>query len=80
MFESLAVGAMITISAGVAATGGAIATYYNHHTGPGPAYALVIRAHPDPYHSDPGGEWIRIQGAEYGGTAATMYLITGPGD
>ena len=79
MFKSLAACAMITVSAGVAATGGAIATY-NHHTGPGPTYALVIRDHPDPYHSDPGGEWIRIQGVEYGSTAATMHLITGRGD
>jgi len=80
MFKSLAATAVITIGAGVAATGGAVATYSYHHTAPGPVSALAITDHADPYHSDPGGEWIRIEVAPTIGTVPTMHLITAPGD
>jgi hypothetical protein len=77
MFKSIAVGAAITVSAGVAAAGGAVATYYHHATA-GPAYALADLDHADPYHSEPGGEWIRVESPESGGTAVTMHPNLGP--
>jgi hypothetical protein len=77
IFKSIAAGAAITVSAGVAATGGAVATYYHHATA-GPAYALADLDHADPYHSEPSGEWIRVESPESGGTAVTTYLIPGP--
>ena len=79
-FKMIAVGAVITVSAGVAATGGAVATYAYRHTGPGPAYALALTGHADGYHSDPGGEFIRIEPSPVIGTVPTIHLIPGPGD
>ena len=77
-------GAAITVSAGVvatggAATGGAVAAY--HHAGPVPSYTVPIAgADADPYHSDPGGEWVRIESSPTMGTASTMHMILAPGD
>jgi len=34
----------------------------------------------DLYHSDPGGEFIRIEAANTGGTASVSFNILGPGD
>ena len=34
----------------------------------------------DPYHSDPGGEFIRIEAANTGGTVSVSFNILGPGD
>lgn len=45
-----------------------------------PAYALTTSDQPDPFHSDPSGEFIRIPPSETIGTATTMHLILGPGD
>jgi len=79
MFKSIAASAVITVPAGVAATGGAVATYYHHATA-GPVYAPADGDHADPFHSDPGGEFIRVEPPETGGTAVTMHLILAPGD
>ena len=79
MFKSIAAGAVITVGAGVAATGGAVATYY-HHATVGPVYALADGDHADPFHSDPGGEFTRVEPPETGGTAVTTHLILAPGD
>jgi hypothetical protein len=78
MFKTVAVGAAITVSAGVAATPSAIATYL-HHPSAGPGYALAPNDHAEPYHSDPGGEFIRVASAESGGTAAIFHTMITPG-
>jgi hypothetical protein len=78
-FKVVALTALTPVAAGLVATGGAVATYY-HHVAAGPAYAMVIDGHTDPDHSEPGGEWVRIATPEYGSTAITMRVITGPGD
>ena len=84
MFKSIAAGAVITIGAGAAATGGAViaaspfaAATYLHHTSPGAAYGMAVYEHADPLHSEPGGEFIQIRAADNGGTASTFYQ-TGP--
>jgi hypothetical protein len=84
MFKSIAAGAVITISAGAAATGGAViaanpfaAATYLHRTSPGAAYGVAVYDHSDPVHSDPGGEFIQIRAADSGGTASTFHQ-TGP--
>jgi hypothetical protein len=80
MFKSIAAGAVITIGAGAAATGGAVtaanpfaAAIDLHHTSPGAAYGMAAYEHADPLHSDPGGEFIQIRAADNGGTASTFY-------
>jgi len=77
-YKALVLTAAVPVAVGVAATGGAVATHYRPAAGV--AYALAVTDHSDPYHSDPGGEWVRIETPESGSTAITMHVITGPGD
>jgi hypothetical protein len=78
-FRALALAAAAPTAAGVIATGGAVAT---HHLAvpalPGAHYGVPADDHADPYHSDPGGEWIRIENAPTIGTASVHRLVFVP--
>ncbi len=84
MFKTVAATAAITIAAGIAATGGAVATHYSspHPTPPSAAYGVATNtyADPNPYHNEPGGEWVRIPPPNQGGTASTFHAILTPSD
>ena len=80
MFKALAVAAVITGGAGVAATGGAVATYYHHPAAVGVAYGVADSDRADPYHADPGGEFTRVEPPQSGGTATIFHVILAPGD
>ena len=71
------------VTAGVVAAGGAIPCH--HLFQPLAAYSqptggAVPPDRSDPYHSDPGGEFIRIEAANNGGTASVSFNILGIGD
>ena len=81
-FKTIAAGAAITISAGIAATGGGVATNYSspHQTPPSAAYGVATNTYADPYpyHSDPSGEWVRVETLDQGGTASIFHTIVIP--
>lgn len=68
--------------AGAATTVGAAATHYlgAHPAAPGTYYGLAAYDHSDPYHNDPGGEWIQIETSPTIGTATVNFNILGPGE
>ena len=71
------------VAAGVVAVGGALPGH--HVLQPLAAYSqctggAVPLGRADPYHSDPGGEFIRIEAANTGGTVSVSFNIIGPGD
>jgi hypothetical protein len=78
-FKAFVFATVTPAAAGVAATGGAVAT---HHPGgltaPGTYYGVPAYDHSDPYHSDPGGEWIRIEASPIIGTASTNHQVIVP--
>jgi hypothetical protein len=67
-FKTIALTAVTPVAAGLAATGGGVATHY------------LGAPHTDPFHNEPSGEWIRIEAAPTIGTAAVNHIILGPGD
>lgn len=72
MRKVAAVVLVATGAAGAVTTGGAIATYAYRHAGPGPIYALALTDHADGYHSDPGGEFTRIETSPIIGTISVF--------
>lgn len=79
---AIALSAASAVGAGVAATGGAVATHYlgAHPAVPGTYYGVTAYDHSDPYHNDPSGEWIRIEASPTVGTASVNFNILGTGD
>ena len=83
LYKAITLTVLIPVTAGVVAVGGAIPGHhlfqplaaYNQSTG-----GAVPPDRSDPYHSDPGGEFIRIEAANNGGTASVSFNILGPGD
>ena len=75
IFKAFVFTALPPVAAGVIAAGAPIARYYPHASGPGTYYAQAVGDRADPYHSDPGGEWVRIEAPDNGGTASTFHLI-----
>jgi hypothetical protein len=81
-FKTIALTAVTPVAAGLAATGGGVATHYlgAPHAAPGTYYGVAVSDHTDPFHNEPSGEWIRIEAAPTIGTAAVNHIILGPGD
>jgi hypothetical protein len=81
-FKAIALTTMTPVAAGLVATGGAAATHIlgAHHTPPGVYIGVAVADHADPYHSDPGGEFVRIEDTPTIGTAAVTHVVVGPSD
>ena len=77
LFKAFVFTAVPAVTAGVVVAGRPTASYYRHAS-TGPVWALADDDHGDPYHSDPGGEFIRIEPPDAGGTVTTFHLILGP--
>lgn len=83
LYKAITLTVLIPVTAGVVAVGGAIPGHhlfqplaaYKQSTG-----GAVPPDRSGPYHSDPGGEFIRIEAANNGGTASVSFNILGPGD
>jgi hypothetical protein len=81
LYKAITLTVPTPVSAGVVAIGGAIPGHhlfqplaaYNQSTG-----GAVPLDRSDPYHSDPAGEFIRIEAANNGGTTSVSFNILGP--
>jgi hypothetical protein len=76
--------AFIVVTAGAAAaaaTGGPIATYY-HAQGAvaGATYGVAAYVQADPYHNEPGGEFVHIETSPVIGTVSIGFGILGTSD
>jgi hypothetical protein len=62
-FKAVTLTALPAVTTGIVATGAPIAKYYQHAPAdrPGAAAGVATYDRADPYHSDPGGEFIRIE-------------------
>jgi hypothetical protein len=81
-FKAVTLTALPAVTAGIVATGAPIAKYYRHASadGPGAAAGVATYDRADPYHSDPGGEFIRIEPPDTGGTRSVSFVILAPSD
>lgn len=78
--KTLVLTAVTAAAAGVAASGGAVATHtLGAHIPPGVYIGVMLGDHADPYHNDPGGEWVHVEDAPTLGTASVNHLVVGPG-
>ncbi len=80
LYRAITLTVLTPVTAGVVAVGGAIPGH--HLFQPLAAYSqstggVVPLGRSDPYHSDPGGEFIRIEAANSGGTASVSFNILG---
>jgi hypothetical protein len=83
LYKAITLAVLTPVTTGVVAVGGAIPGHhlfqplaaYNQSTG-----GAVPLDRSDPYHSDPGGEFIRIEAGNNGGTTSVSFNILGPGD
>jgi hypothetical protein len=83
LYKAITLAVLTPVTAGVEAAGGAIPGH--HLFQPLAAYSqptggVVPPDRSDPYHSDPDGEFLRIEAANNGGTASVSFNILGPGD
>jgi hypothetical protein len=81
-FKAITLTTMTPVAAGLAATGGAAATYTlaARHTPPGVYIGVALADHADPYHNELTGEFTHIEDAPTIGTAAVNHVVVGPGD
>jgi len=89
-FKAVGFGVGGAITLGATVGGGAIAATSYHHplTSPSSAYGVATGDRSDPNHVDATGEFIRVETAQYGGTAAVFHnqtvvpggIIVGPFD
>jgi hypothetical protein len=78
-FRAVSFGAAGAITFGAALGGGAIVKYDHHPPSPpGSAYGVATYGHVDPDHSDPGGEFSRVETAGTIGTATIFHTILVP--
>ena len=83
LYKAITFSVLTPVTAGVVAVGGVIPGH--HLFQPLAAYSrstggAVPLDRSDPYHSDPGGEFIRVEAANNGGTTPVSFNILGPGD
>ena len=83
LYRAITLTVLTPVAAAVVAVGGAIPGH--HLFQPLAAYSqstggAVPLDRSDPYHSDPRGEFIRIEAVKTGGTASVSFNILGPGD
>lgn len=78
-FRAVSFGAAGAITFGAALGGGAIVKYDHHPPSPpGSACGVATYGHVDPDHSDPGGEFSRVETAGTIGTATIFHTILVP--
>jgi hypothetical protein len=77
-FKAVGFGVGGAITLGATVGGGAIAVTSYHHplTSPSSAYGVATGDRSDPNHVDTSGEFIRVETAQYGGTAAVFHNQT----
>jgi hypothetical protein len=83
LYKAITLTVVTPVTVGAVAVGGVIpgrhlgqrVAAYSQSTG-----GAVPPDRADPYHSDPGGEFIRIEAANNGGTASVSFNILGSGD
>ncbi len=83
LYKAITLTVLTPATAGVVAVAGVIPGHhpfqplaaYSQSTG---GAAPLDRS--DPFHSDPAGEFIRVEAANHGGTVSVSFNILGPGD
>ena len=83
LYQAITLTILTPVTAGVVAVGGVVRGHhllqplavYSQSTG-----GAVPPDRAEPYHSDPGGEFIRIEAANNGGTASASFNILCSGD